>query len=412
MTFSGWHLTRVCAKPQFRRDFPDGWDPRPPSVPGLPPHKTGTGFAVNINMTDIPIDFRLSSYKYDLPQDRIAQAPADHRDGSRLLALDRAAGTIAPMPFTSIADYIPEGALMVANNSKVLPARIHGTKDTGGKVEFLILTPLPLIEAGHHDDEGFHHAEVEGLLRASKAPKPGQRITFCEDFHLNVIERGDFGKSRVHLSWRGELATLFRDMGHYPLPPYIRRPDTEEDAKRYQTVYADESKLGSVAAPTAGLHFTPQVRESLAARGVDWAEVTLYVGYGTFSPVRCDDVRNHSMHKEYIEISETTANAVAEARAQGRPVVAVGTTSVRSLEGAFAATGGIKAFTGWTDIYITPGYRFRTIDALLTNFHLPESSLLIMVSALAGRQYIMEAYQRALSEGFRFFSYGDAMLIT
>ena len=216
----------------------------------------------------------------------------------------------------------------------------------------------------------------------------------------------------MRLSWRGELATLFRDLGHYPLPPYIRRPDTAEDAKRYQTVYAAEDKLGSVAAPTAGLHFTPQVHGALAAKGVDWAEVTLYVGYGTFSPVRCPDIRDHSMHREYVEVPPATAEAVAVARAQGRPVIAVGTTSVRSLEGAFAATGGIRPFAGWTDIYITPGYEFKTVDSLLTNFHLPESSLLIMVSALAGREFILKTYRKALSEGFRFFSYGDAMLIT
>ena len=376
------------------------------------PHKPGTGTAVNIIMTDIPKDFRLASYDYELPQERIAQEPAHDRDGSRLMVVDRAAKSLRPTAFANLADFIPEGALMVANNSKVLPARIHGAKDSGGRVEFLLLTPLPLIEPGSPEDDGLLHAEVEGLLRASKAPKPGQRITFCDDFHLHVIERGDFGKSRVRLSWRGELATLFRDLGHYPLPPYIRRPDTAEDAKRYQTVYAAEDKLGSVAAPTAGLHFTPQVREALAARGVDWAEVTLYVGYGTFSPVRCPDIRDHSMHREYVEVPPATAEAVAVARAQGRPVVAVGTTSVRSLEGAFAATGGIRPFAGWTDIYITPGYKFNTVDSLLTNFHLPESSLLIMVSALAGREFMLKAYREALSEGFRFFSYGDAMLIT
>lgn len=363
-------------------------------------------------MTDIPLDFRLSSYDYELPHDRIAQAPAHDRDGSRLMVVDRAAKRLRPTAFASLADFIPEGALMVANNSKVLPARIHGAKDSGGRVEFLLLTPLPLIEADEPDADGLLHAEVEGLLRASKAPKPGQRITFADGFHLHVVERGEFGKSRVRLSWRGELATLFRDLGHYPLPPYIRRPDTAEDAKRYQTVYAAEDKLGSVAAPTAGLHFTPQVREALAAKGVDWTEVTLYVGYGTFSPVRCPDIRDHAMHREYVEVPPATAEAVAVARAQGRPVVAVGTTSVRSLEGAFAATGGIRPFAGWTDIYITPGYRFKTVDSLLTNFHLPESSLLIMVSALAGRKFILEAYREALSEGFRFFSYGDAMLIT
>lgn len=362
-------------------------------------------------MTQIPEDFRLSSYSYELPQDRIAQSPAQKRDASRLLVLERATGRTTIDAFASLPGFIPEGALLVANNSKVLPARVYGTKDSGGRVEFLLLTPLPLIVPGEPDGHGYLHAEVEGLLRASKAPKPGQIVTISPDFGLTVLERGEFGKSRVRLHWRGELASLFRDLGHYPLPPYIRRPDTPEDAERYQTVYAREEKLGSVAAPTAGLHFTPEVREALARRGASWAEVTLYVGYGTFSPVREPDIRDHRMHKEYIEVPQATADAVAEAKAQGRPVVAVGTTSVRALEGAYAATGDISAYDGWTDIFILPNRRLKLVNIMLTNFHLPESSLLIMVSAVVGREKILNAYSVALTSGFRFFSYGDAMLI-
>lgn len=356
-------------------------------------------------------DFFLSSYSYELPEDSIAQSPAQKRDLSKLLVLDRAKPDLAISSFAHLAEHIPDNALLVANNSKVLPARVFGAKASGGRVEFLLLTPLPLIAEKTQTQGAWSVAEVEGLLRASKATKTGQRIDFSPRFRLEVITRGEFGKSLVRLFWQGELAALFRDLGHYPLPPYIKRPDTAEDAKRYQTIYAEDAKLGSVAAPTAGLHFTPEVRGSLARRGIQWAEVTLYVGYGTFSPVREPDIRNHQMHAEYIEMLAETARAVGQAKAQGRPIVAVGTTSVRTLEGAFAATGTIAPYAGWTSIFISPGYEFKVVDKLLTNFHLPESSLLIMVSALVGREAALAAYRTALENNFRFFSYGDAMLI-
>lgn len=363
-------------------------------------------------MSNIPTDFKLESYAFELPEANIAQQPAPNRDASKLLALDKSSGNAEVDTFASIIDRIPEGSLLVVNNSKVLPARIFGTKETGGKVEFLLLTPLPLLMENISEQQDWLTADVEGLLRASKPPKPGHVITFSETFHLEVIERGEFGKSRVRLFWKGDLAGLFRDLGHYPLPPYIRRPDTQEDAKRYQTIYAEEEKLGSVAAPTAGLHFTPEIRKSLEAKGIEWAEVTLYVGYGTFSPVREEDIREHEMHKEYIEIPEATAQAVAKAKNEGRKVIAVGTTSVRTLEGAYKEVGDMTPFTGWTNIYIYPGYSFNIVDGCITNFHLPESSLIIMVSALAGRKNILSAYGKALENDFRFFSYGDAMLIT
>lgn len=367
---------------------------------------------MQIAMSDIPVEYQLSSYTFELPEDQIAQEPAANRDASKLLVLDKASGQTEIDTFASIVDRLPENTLLVANNSKVLPARVFGHKETGGKVEFLLLTPLPLVlERVQDAGDGWSTAEVGGLLRASKGPKVGQTITISDDFRLDVLDRREFGQSTVRLLWRGDLAQLFIANGHYPLPPYIRRPDTPEDAKRYQTVYAEDAKLGSVAAPTAGLHFTPVVRERLAQRGIEWAEVTLYVGYGTFSPVRCEDIREHSMHGEYIEVSEDTARAVREAKASGRPVVCVGTTSVRSLEGAFAATGGIQPYTGWTNIYLYPGRKFNVVDRMLTNFHLPESSLLIMVSALAGRDSVLAAYATALENKFRFFSYGDAMLI-
>lgn len=358
---------------------------------------------------DIPADYRLKSYDYELPEERIAQAPADRRDGSRLLVLDKETGEKKPVSFTELAQYLPKNALLVANNSRVIPARIFGTKPTGGKVEFLLLTPLPLIEPVEKD--GWFTAKAEGLLKASKSPKPGLGITISDDFRITALQAGEFGRWQVELRWKGDLTQLFQSMGHLPLPPYIKRPDSDEDRERYQTTYSDTAKTGSVAAPTAGLHFTPAMRQELADQGFEWAEVTLYVGYGTFSPVRCEDIRGHEMHAEYIEVPEETAAAIRKAKAEGRPVIAVGTTSARTMEGMFRETGEVSEFKGETDIFISPGYEFTVIDGILTNFHLPESSLIIMISALAGRKTILSAYEFALANEFRFFSYGDAMLI-
>lgn len=354
-------------------------------------------------------DYLLKSYDFDLPEDQIAQAPADKRDGSRLLVLNREQDTLTPTQFTDLLDYLPDNALLVANNSKVIPARIFGAKPTGGKVEFLLLTPLPLIEPT--EEAGWFKAEVEGLLRASKSPKTGTTVTFSDDFKLTALTPGEFGRWKVELTWRGDLTTLFTEMGHLPLPPYIKRPDSAADHERYQTTYANKDKVGSVAAPTAGLHFTPEMRERIKAAGHEWAEVTLYVGYGTFSPVRTPDIRDHSMHHEYIEVSTETAAAINKAKAEGRPVIAVGTTSARTMEGMVKECGEIAEFKGETDIFISPGYEFNVIDGILTNFHLPESSLIIMISALAGRRTILNAYEFAVKNDFRFFSYGDAMLI-
>ena len=358
---------------------------------------------------EIPEDYRLSSYDYDLPEDRIAQEPAERRDGSKLLVLNREADTLTPARFTDLLDYLPDNCLLVANNSRVIPARIFGHKPTGGQVEFLLLTPLPLIKA--NEEGGWFAARAEGLLRASKGPKAGTVVTFSDDFSLTAEEPGEFGRWQVTLRWKGDLTRLFNTLGHLPLPPYIKRPDGEADRERYQTTYSNTSKTGSVAAPTAGLHFTPELRERIRAKGIEWAEVTLYVGYGTFSPVRCPDIRDHRMHAEYIEVSEETAEAIRQAKVKGRPVIAVGTTSARTMEGMVREAGSIRQFSGETDIFIAPGYTFRVIDGILTNFHLPESSLIIMISALAGRKTILEAYASALENNFRFFSYGDAMLI-
>lgn len=360
-------------------------------------------------MTSIPDDFSLASYRYDLPTERIAQEPPARRDWSRLLVLDRASGQNTVHTFAELPELLPKNALLVANNSRVLPARLYGAKVSGGLVQFLLLTPLPLLVP--KTGEAVYEAEAVGLLRASKAPRQGERVAFDASLSLTVLERGEFGRCRVRLSWRGNLERLFQRLGHIPLPPYVARPDTPEDQERYQTIYSDPAKTGSVAAPTAGLHFTPELRQGLHNAGFGWAEVTLYVGYGTFSPVRCPDIREHQMHAEWIEVPKATAQAVQQAKDQGRPVVAVGTTSARSLEGMFQALGRVGAFCGETEIFIKPGHQFSVVDALLTNFHLPESTLLIMVSALASRKRILEAYSRALSLGFRFFSYGDAMLI-
>jgi len=381
----------------------------------------------------VPEDHRLESYRFHLPEAQIAQHPSPERGGSRLLVLDRrtvekgGAGTLSHARFADLCDHLPEGCLLVANNSKVLPARLLGLRPTGGKVEFLLLTPLPLLEELPHasagrdgvrdDADGWRSVPAEGLLRASKKIRPGDVMDFGPHIRVEVVQPGDFGRSAVRLHWRGDLRGLFLEQGHLPLPPYIRRENTAqtedapEDRDRYQTVYADDARLGSVAAPTAGLHFTDRLRDRLAATDRQWAEVTLYVGYGTFSPVRCADIRQHAMHREYIEVSEATAAAIRKAKAEGRPVVTVGTTSTRTLEGTVRACGEVRAFTGWTDIFIKPGYRFTVADHIITNFHLPESSLLMLVSAFAGRGRVLAAYEEAVARGYRFFSYGDAMLL-
>lgn len=375
-----------------------------------------------------PEDLLLSSYVYDLPEERIAQHPAVVRGQSRLMVVNRAEACREHSSFADICEHLPKGALLVVNNSKVLPARLLGHRASGGKVEFLMLTPLPLvamqeasqgtvldvITLAEDASEGlgpWHMAEVEGLLKASKALRQGEVLDFGPQLKVEVIHKGDFGRSRVNLFWQGDLGERFANQGHLPLPPYIRREDAVADHERYQTVFAREDKLGSVAAPTAGLHFTPEIRQRLADHGVEWAEVTLYVGYGTFSPVRCDHILDHEMHAEYVTITAETVEAIARAKAEGRPVVAVGTTSSRVLEGVATQHGELVPYTGWINIFMYPGYDFKVVDQLITNFHLPESSLLMLVSAFAGRKKMLEAYEEAVAMEYRFFSYGDAMLL-
>ena len=273
----------------------------------------------------------------------------------------------------------------------------------------MLLTPLPLaLENAQDTGNGLFAAEVECLLSASKKIRAGETLVFSS-LRVTVLESGPFGQHRALLEWRGSLSEHCAREGHIPLPPYIRRPDTPEDAERYQTVYANEE--GSVAAPTAGLHFTRGLLHELAARGFDWVELQLHVGYGTFSPVRCEDIRRHRMHREYFVISPENAEAVARAKADGRPVIAVGTTAARALEGCVAAKGKLTAFKGWTDVFLYPGSEFQVVDGLITNFHMPESSLLMLVCAFAGRENILNAYAEAVCQQYRFYSYGDVMLI-
>lgn len=354
----------------------------------------------------------LAAFRYHLPEELIAQEPGE-RGASRLLTLHRGTGAVGHRRFAELPELLPKGALLVANNSRVLPVRLVGQTPTGGKAECFILTPVPLLQQAAQTCSEGCTAEAHVLLKPGKTMKPGRELTFGEgDLAVTVLRKGEFGHHDVQLRWQGSLAEVLSRHGHMPLPPYIRRPDTRADADRYQTVYARPDKAGSAAAPTAGLHFTPEMRTRLAEKGFDWAELTLHVGYGTFSPVRHEDIDAHVMHAEYVECPDTTALAVNRARAEGRPVIAVGTTACRTLEGIAAARGGVEAFSGWTDIFIRPGYSFRVVDGLVTNFHLPESTLLMLVCALAGYEPTMHAYAEAVADRYRFFSYGDAMLIS
>ena len=336
---------------------------------------------------------KLSDFHFDLPRELIAQQPLVRRSASRLLRLDRRSGALRDAAFRDLPDLLAPGDLLVFNNTRVIPARLFGRKETGGRVEIMLERLL--------DDR-----ECLAQLRVSKPLRVGGRILLEDGSVLEVVARdGAF----FHLRSAGPgLAVLLERFGHMPLPPYITRDDTREDRERYQTVYARHP--GAVAAPTAGLHFDATVLAALAARGIERAEVTLHVGAGTFQPVRCENVEDHRMHAEYLEVSAEVCAAVARTRERGGRVVAVGTTAVRSLETA-AADGALKPFRGDSRIFIYPGYGFRVIDGLVTNFHLPESTLLMLVAALAGREPVLAAYRHAVRERYRFFSYGDAMLV-
>ena len=335
-----------------------------------------------------------SDFNYHLPEALIAQIPLAERDASRMLCMDRNTGAISDRYFTDFINQVNAQDLLVFNNTKVIPARLYGKKQSGGKIEILIERVLSSHEAIAH-------------IKASKAPKPGTIIELDDNYSCTVQGRVDdlfqldFGQL--------DILNLLDNIGHIPLPPYITRADDASDLTRYQTVFAKES--GAVAAPTAGLHFDLAMMDKIKAKNITTAFVTLHVGSGTFQPVRVENLAEHLMHKEYYEVSQQTVDAVNATKARGGRVVAIGTTAVRALESA-SRSGVLMAGYGDTDLFITPGYQFKSVDAMLTNFHLPESTLLMLVSAFAGYQPIMNAYQHAIDESYRFFSYGDAMFLS
>ena len=336
-----------------------------------------------------------SDFYFDLPEELIAQTPLEQRDHSRLLHLDKRTGEIEHMHFYELAELLHEGDCLVLNNSRVLPARLIGSRLTGGSVELVLLRDL---------GEG----RWECLSRPGRKTKPGTELSFGNGELTAVVESVAEGGNRiVKFSYEGIFLEVLERLGKMPLPPYIKAE--LEDSERYQTVYSKE--LGSAAAPTAGLHFTPELLEKISQRGVKICYVTLHVGLGTFRPVKEDEIENHEMHSEFCSIPEETARIVTETKRSGGRVICVGTTSCRTVESFANADGSLPASSGWTDIFIYPGYKFKCLDALVTNFHLPESTLIMLVSALAGREKVLNAYNIAVQERYRFFSFGDAMFI-
>lgn len=347
----------------------------------------------------------LSEYDYNLPEELIAQMPADKRENSKMMVLNRKDRTIFHKHFYDITDLLDENTLLVMNNTKVLPARLIGYKDTGAKIEVFLLKQA---------EQGLRLWDV--LIKPSKRVKPDTIIKISDELSVKALKRlEENGEWLVELIFDGNnvLDVLHRN-GHIPLPPYIERKIQNDDLRkldfeRYQTVYAKDE--GSVAAPTAGLHFTNEILQKLQDKGVELAYVTLNVGLGTFRPVQCENVENHKMHSETFEISEKAAEQINKAQKEGKQIVAVGTTTVRTLETAYQKYGCIKSCHDHSELFIYPPYEFKVIDKLITNFHLPKSTLLMLVSALAGKDFIFEAYQKAIENNYRFFSYGDCMFI-
>lgn len=342
---------------------------------------------------------KLSDFHFELPDELIARYPTAQRSASRLLCLDGQTGKVKHSQFTEFVDHMHSGDLLIFNNTRVIPARLLGQKASGGKVEVLVERLL---------DEQSLLAHV----KASKSPKPGTVMILENYVELEMVQRrGQLFELRVLNDQ--PILSLLEQYGHMPLPPYIDRPDEDSDKERYQTVYSE--KPGAVAAPTAGLHFDDDILAALKAKGVNIEFVTLHVGAGTFQPVRVENISDHHMHSEYAEVPQNVIDAISQAKARGNRVIAVGTTSVRSLESMAAATVKkglpLAPFFEDTEIFIYPGYQFEIVDAMLTNFHLPESTLIMLISAFAGRDNVMHAYQQAINEKYRFFSYGDAMLI-
>lgn len=351
--------------------------------------------------------YSVNAYDYDLPQKFIAQVPVKTRDQSRLLRLLKDSNQIQHHKFADLPKLLLPTDLLVLNNTRVVPVRLTGKKQTGGKIEALILDYGPVAAA--RPGEKFR---CECLVKASKKPKAGTRIDFDAQLWATVIEPRD-QICVLEFSCTHDPCLVLDEIGKIPLPPYIHRRNGNEpfcdDKKRYQTTYAKTN--GAVAAPTAGLHFTPKLLSEIKKTGVQTVHITLHVGYGTFMPIRATDMRKHNMHSEFFQISKNAANTINKAKQDGRRIVAVGTTTVRTLEYAANNNGEIIAKKGLCDLFICPGYKFKAIDALITNFHLPKSTLLMLVSALAGKQTILETYKEAVKQKYRFFSYGDAMLI-
>jgi len=337
---------------------------------------------------------QLSDFDYHLPTELIAQKPLAQRSASRLLRISPLTGDMINGQFTDITNFLNSGDLIVFNDTRVVPARLFGQKQTGGRIEVLVERIL--------DDH-----TLLAHVRASKSPKPGA-VLLLEDRISCVMTAREGALFELTQDSDKSWLTLLNEYGHMPLPPYIERADDDEDLERYQTVYAQNP--GAVAAPTAGLHFDQALITALESKGVETAHITLHVGAGTFQPVKVENIDEHVMHTEWVQVSQSVSDAISQAHSRGNKVVAVGTTVVRSLEAA-ASDGSVKAFEGDVSIFITPGYQFKAVDAMITNFHLPKSTLLMLVSAFAGIELIQQAYQQAVEERYRFFSYGDAMLI-
>ncbi|MCH3958946.1 MAG: tRNA preQ1(34) S-adenosylmethionine ribosyltransferase-isomerase QueA [Selenomonas sp.] len=338
----------------------------------------------------------LSDFDYDLPEERIAQTPIEPRNASRLMVLDPVEKTIDHRHFYDLKEYLEPGDTLIFNDTRVMPAALIGHRDqTGGKVEVFLLRR---IDATHW----------ETLVKPGKKAKPGNVINFSEELSCTVTDHTDFGGRIVEFKFDGVFEEILDRLGETPLPPYIH--ERLEDKERYQTVYNREE--GSAAAPTAGLHFTKEQMQELKDMGVNLGFVTLHVGLGTFRPVNVEDIEKHDMHKEFYRISDETAKLVMDTKAAGHRVIAVGTTSIRTLESAATAKGQIAGKSGWTEIFIYPGYDFKIVDGIITNFHLPKSTLLMLISAFAGRKFVLEAYKTAVEMKYRFFSFGDAMYLS
>ena len=343
-----------------------------------------------------PDGTRVNDYDFELPDALIAQAPVADRAGSRMLVVYRDSGTLEHRKFSEIVDFIPRGDALVLNTTKVIRARLLGTRPSGAPAEVLLLKALG-------DDVW------EAMVQPGAKLQVGKMVTIADDFRIEMLDATDRGTKLVRLHSARPTIDAIEVYGHIPLPPYMTRADTAHDAERYQTVYAREA--GSVAAPTAGLHFTARILDTLHANGVQRADVLLHVGAGTFRPISVDDPREHVMHEEWYQVSDSTAHRINATKSGGGAVWAVGTTSARTLESVAGPDGGVAAGEGHTDIFVYPPYRFRVVDHLLTNFHLPRSTLVMLVAAFAGYDLMMRAYREAIARGYRFYSYGDAMLI-